>query len=84
MKAEQIIASAYAGLGIIFGFLSNFVTGSIGNVYLAFILPIVFYIVTSPLLFKMAKGKKRNVMISNSLITFLCVWIVVWIILYNF
>jgi len=83
MKAEQIITASYVGVGIIFAYLSNYLLQTT-NIFLAVLIPFVFYAITVGPLFKIGKLHKRKMLISNSLVTFLCVWIVVWIIFYNF
>lgn len=83
MKAEQIITSVYVAFGIIFGFISNYVTKNL-NVYIAIVIPLIFYAVTVGPLFRLGKLHKRKMLVSNSIITFFCVWIVAWIILFNF
>lgn len=84
MKAEQVITSVYVALGIVFGLVSNYVLKTFSSVILAVLIPIIFYAVTVGPLFKLGKLHKRKMLVSNSIITFFIVWIVIWIILFNF
>lgn len=84
MKAEQIITIVYVALGIVFGFISNYVLRTFSNIILAFLIPIIFYAVSVGPLFKLGKLQKKKMLVSNSSITFFIVWIVTWIILFNF
>jgi len=84
MKAEQIITSVYVLLGIVFAFLSNYLIKSFSNILLAISVPFVFYALSVGPLLKLGKFHKKNMLISNSLVTFFFVWIVAWIILFNF
>jgi hypothetical protein len=84
MKAEQLITSVYVALGILFAFVSNYITKSLSNVIIAILIPIIFYAVTVGPLFKLGKLHKRKMLVSSSIVTFFCVWIVAWIILFNF
>jgi len=84
MKAEQFITGAYVVFGIIFGYISNYLTKILPNILLAISIPFIFYGLTVGPLFKIGKLHKRKMLISNSLITFFFVWLVLWIIFYNF
>lgn len=84
MKAEQIITIVYVTLGIVFGLVSNYVLRTFSSIILAILIPIIFYAVSVGPLFKLGKLQKRKMLVSNSIITFFIVWIVAWIILFNF
>jgi hypothetical protein len=84
MKAEQVITVVYVSLGIVFGFLSNYVMRTLSSIILAILIPIIFYAVSVGPLFKLGKLHKKKTLVSNSIITFFIVWIVTWIILFNF
>lgn len=84
MKAEQVITAVYVVLGIAFSYMSNYLTKTFPNVLLAVSIPFIFYGLSVGPLFKLGKLHKRKMLISNSLITFFCVWLVVWIVFYNF
>lgn len=83
MKAEQVITSVYVVLGIVFAYLSNYLTISF-NLLLGISIPFIFYAVTVGPLFRLGKLHKRRMLVTNSLITFFFVWLVVWIIIFNF
>lgn len=77
MKTDQIIVIAFSFLGIVAGIISNY-SGEI----LSFAIPIIIYVASCFLLIKLVKSKKTNLIIS-SLVTFVLIWIVVWILLYG-
>jgi len=83
MKAEQIITLVYVLLGFGFAYISNYLT-KVSNILVAISIPFFFYAVTVGPLFKLGKLHKRKMLISNSLITFIVVWLVAWIIIFNF
>ena len=84
MKAEQFITSVYVVFGIACAYLSNYLTKNLQNIFLAISLPFIIYVISVGPLFKLGKLHKRKMLVSNSLITFFVVWLVVWIIFYNF
>jgi len=84
MKAEQFITSVYAVLGIVFAYVSNYFSKSFPNIFLAISIPFLFYGISVGPLFKLGKLHKRKMLVSNSLVTFFFVWLVAWIIFYNF
>lgn len=79
MKLEQILALAYLVLGVASGFISNF----LGNITLGLAVPLVIYAISFGILVKLISYKKKNWLVVNSLITFILVWLVVWIFLFN-
>jgi len=80
-KTDQKLASAYLALGAACGLLSN----SLTNIMLpyALILPLVIYAATTFALLRFARGQKRMPMITTSFLTFVLVWAVVWVVLFN-
>jgi len=78
MKLEQKIAIIYSFIGIASGFLSNF----LNSLLYAVILPLAVYSISFIILVRLSK-RKILWLLSNSFITFLLVWLVVWIFLYN-
>lgn len=84
MKAEQVVTSVYVVLGIIFAYVSEYFTKSFPNILLAISIPFLFYAISVGPLFKLGKLQKRKMLVSNSLVTFFFVWIVAWIIFFNF
>lgn len=83
MKAEQVITLVYVVFGIIFAYFSNYLLKSF-NVFLGILIPFVFYGLTVVPLFRFGKLHKRRMLVTNSLITFFFVWLVAWIIIFNF
>jgi H+/Cl- antiporter ClcA len=79
MRIEQKIILAYSFLGIISGFISVYYSG-----FFSFILPIPIYLIPSLIFFSRLKAKRKKSLIIDSLITFVLVWIFVWILLYNY
>jgi hypothetical protein len=84
MKAEQVVTSVYVVLGIIFAYVSSYFTKSFSNIFFAISIPFLFYALSIGPLFKIGKLHKRKMLISNSLVTFFFVWLVAWIIFFNF
>jgi len=81
LTIEQKIVFVYMMIGIVCGLISSYYTAT--NLPYALMFPVAIYaIVTVPLL-RMAKEHKTSMIISNSLVTFLLVWILVWVFLYN-
>ena len=78
-KLARILTLAYAGLGIVAGYISNMVESRLVAVAAAFLVYIVSYVV----LVKMVTYKKKGWLVGNTLITFILVWLVVWIFLFN-
>jgi len=83
MKIDKIIVALYLFLGIFFGYISNYFNKIMSNLTLALLVPVLLYVVSQPILIKFVKEKKRTWLISNSFITFVLVWLIVWILLHN-
>jgi hypothetical protein len=83
MKIDKIIAFSYLLLGIAMGLVSNYFNEN--NLYFPvdFVLPFGIYLVSLFFLFRFAKNKKKTWLFYNSFITFVFIWIVVWILVYN-
>lgn len=79
MKIEKAITIIYSFLGLFAGFLSNY----IGVVMVALLVPSLLYSISLFFLVRRIRSKRIKWLISNSLITFLLVWFVVWIFLNN-
>ena len=84
MKAEQVVTSVYVVLGILFAYVSEYFTKSFPNIYFAISIPFIFYALSVGPLFKIGKLHKRKMLVSSSLVTFFFVWLVAWIIFFNF
>ena len=83
MKIDQVFALGYLALGVFLGVLSNYLLSSNGNLTFALVIPLFVYLVSLFPLLKFIKSKKRRWIITNSFITFVLIWLVVWILLYN-
>ncbi len=79
MKLSQMLTLAYTGLGIVAGYISN----AFENRAVAILSAFLIYMITYVLLLKIISYKKRSWLVSNTLITFILVWLVVWIFLFN-
>jgi len=79
MTLSQILTLVYLGLGIVAGVVSN----SIESRLVAILVALLIYMVSYVVLVKVASYKKRGWLVTNSLITFILVWLVVWIFLFN-
>jgi hypothetical protein len=79
MKLEKNIVIIYTFLGLIAGILSNY----INPFEFAILVSVVIYLIPTIFLIKRVKSKRIKWLISNSLVTFLLVWFVVWIFLNN-
>lgn len=78
MNLEQKLVIVYSFIGIASGFISNFFT-----LLYAVSIPLVVYAVSFVFLVRFCKHKKILWLISNSFITFVLVWLVAWIFIYN-
>ena len=79
MKIEQTIILVFLVFGLVSGIVSNY----IGNLILAILIPLVFYSLANILMAKLVKSRKFKVIVANSLATFLPLWLIVWIFLFN-
>lgn len=81
MKIEQKIVAAYSVIGLACGLISDYFTPA--NLTFALLVPAAIYFATMLPLVKLVKEQKMRMLVSNSLITFFLVWIMVWVFLYN-
>lgn len=79
MNLVQILTLIYIGLGIAAGYVSNFFDNRLLSVLISFLIYMISYVI----LIKLVPYKKRSWLVTNSLITFVLVWLVVWIFLFN-
>ena len=82
MKVEQKIVFAYTILGILLGFLTNYLFKSGVDLTIATAIPFVVYFVSLLPLITLVKEKK-SWLFYNSFITFILVWLTVWVLFYN-
>lgn len=79
MKLMRILTLIYTGLGIVAGFISNIFEDRL----IAVLSALLIYMISYVILVLSARSKKRSWLMVNSLITFILVWLVVWIFLFN-
>lgn len=79
MKAEQISILLFLASGIIAGIVSNY----LNNFMFAFVASIVIYLLGLMVVIKFMRERKVKKIVTNTFITFLLFWLVVWILLYN-
>lgn len=82
MKIDQKIVLIYLILGIILGYFSYYFSIN-SNLLIALIFPFVIFCIALFPLFKLVREKKKKWLIWNSFITFVLVWILVWLTLFN-
>ena len=80
MKVEQKIAMIYTLLGFVSGFLTNYTTGL--SLTIALSIPFIIYFISLPFLTHSVK-KKKTILFYHSFMTFILVWLTIWILLYN-
>ncbi|MFH0711149.1 MAG: hypothetical protein V1944_01070 [Candidatus Aenigmatarchaeota archaeon] len=83
MKIDQLIISIYVLIGFGLGFFSNYFLRIHSSLILALGFPALIYAITLFPLLKVVRQKKKRWLLSNSFITFILVWILVWVTLYN-
>lgn len=74
-----MIIIAFSSLGIFAGIVSNYLS----DLTLSLLVPSIVYFLSVIAMIKFVKGKRKRWMIYNSFVTFILVWIVVWIFLFN-
>jgi len=81
MRIEQKIVAVYSVVGLVCGVLSNYLTAL--NLTFALLVPVAGYFATLLPLVRIVKERKFRMLLSNSLITFFLLWIMIWVFLYN-
>lgn len=82
MRIEQKIVFAYTVLGVLLGFMTNYLLNAGVGLSIALSLPFVIYFVSLIPLITLVKEKK-SWLFYNSFITFILVWLTVWVLFYN-
>jgi len=83
VRIERTILFVFLALGILLGFISNYLIKSLNSLTLALLTPLVFYLIAQAPFMRFVKDKKKRWIFYNSFLTFFLIWIVVWIFLYN-
>ncbi len=78
MNTERTLTFIYFTLGIFMGVVSLFLDVSIIVGVAAILYAVSFFVFR-----KMARDKKTSWYITNTLVTFILVWLVTWIFIYN-
>jgi len=78
MKTERIVILSFSILGVMVGILSSYLEALLA-------MPLAIFIYTMSILpsLKFFVGKKRKWVVQNSFITFILMWILVWVLLYT-
>jgi hypothetical protein len=84
MKAEQVVTFVYVLLALVFAYVSNILMKSFSNLFFAVAIPFLLYGLSIGPLIKLGKMHPKKMLVSNSLVTFFFIWLVAWIIFYNF
>lgn len=81
VKLDQKIVGVYSILGIICGFVSNYFTAT--SLSYSLMIPLGIYAISTVPLLRLTKEQKTQTVVSGSILTFLLVWVMVWVFLYN-
>lgn len=81
IKIDQKIVMVYTAIGLLAAFVSNSLSD---NTTFSVLIPAVIYAAATGLAYFLEKGEKnRKKILTNSLMTFVLVWLTVWILFYN-
>lgn len=79
MKTDQTVTLVFSFLGLLLGFFSNLIS----HLMLAILIPLIVYIAVLYYFIKRSKVKKKRPIITNSIISYFLLWLIVWIFLFN-
>jgi len=79
MKIERLVIILFTIAGVVGGIASDL----LADLILSAAIPLVVYVALLTVMLKFFEKKKRKWLIYNSLTTFILIWLVVWILLYN-
>ena len=79
MNLEQKLALIYTFLGAVTGYVSSI----FNSLQFAVLTPIIIYIISFVFLLRFCKQKKLSWLIPNTLIVFILIWLMVWILSCN-
>lgn len=77
---DQTITLVFTAIGILAGAVSYYLSNT---VILALMSPVPIYATTLSILTRLVKEKKVKQMVYSSSVTFVLIWLLVWIFLYN-
>lgn len=79
MNLEQKLIGVYTLLGVALGIVSNYFSGLVYQLSI----PLIVYMISFLILVRYEKSKKPKWLFYNSFLTFLLIWMTVWILLLN-
>lgn len=79
MNLDKKLIGIYTLLGVVLGVVSNYFSSLIYQLAI----PLAVYLISFFILIRYEKSKKPKWLFYNSFLTFLLVWFMVWILLYN-
>ena len=79
MKLSQSLTLIYLGLGIVAGYISNYLQNLVFSILAASTIYLISYLI----LIKGVKHKKKEWLLSNTITLFILVWLLVWIFLFQ-
>ena len=78
MKIERVVILIFTVLGTLAGTVSSYL-----DLIFAVLISLAIWFVPSAFMLRFFPGKKRKWFIQNSIITFVLIWLMVWILLYT-
>jgi len=79
MKTERIVILVFTALGVVAGIISSYL-----DLLFAIVVSLAMMIVPIAIMLRFFPGKKeKQWFIQNSIITFILIWFVVWILLFT-
>lgn len=79
MKVEQLMTLMYSFLGIVCGFVSQYFK----TLMFSLTIPVLAYVASVIIMSKFVKSRRMKWLISNSFVTFVLIWLLTWVFLYN-
>ena len=85
LRIEQKIVLVYFALGAAVALVSDVFSSisPLSNPFAALLFPLVVYVVALYILIKNVKHKKMKSLVTNSLLSYFLIWLVIWVLLYN-
>lgn len=82
MKVEKKITLVYTTMGVFLGLLTAYLLKINANLVVALALPVVVYFLSFLVLGFLVRQKKI-LLLYNSFVTFILIWLTVWILVYS-